>query len=160
MHDNTYYLLYTTGSNVQVTASSNLAEWAETGTVVYTPPSPYTDVWAPELHYIDGTFYIYVAMAQNGDNSQHRMYVLEGTSATDPTQPFEVGSLVPWQSRCVADCDLQMVGQITSPDDNWAIDGTVLIVSVDSPSVPLSSADIYVGAVRERLKPIARPLIC
>ena len=33
---------------------------------------------------------------------------------------------------CAADCDLQMVGQITSSDDNWAIDGTVLIVSIDS----------------------------
>ena len=136
-HDDVYYLLYTTGSNVQVTRSTNLAQWAESGTVVYTPPAPFGDVWAPELHFIDGAFYIYVAMDQSGDNSQHRMYVLKGTSTTDPTQPFEVGSLVPWQSLCVADCDLQMVGQITSSDDNWAIDGTVLIVSVDSPSVPV-----------------------
>ena len=90
LHGDSYYLLYTTGNNVQVTRSSNLAQWAETGTVVYTPPAPFTDVWAPELHLINGVFYIYVAMAQNGDNSQHRMYVLKGTSTTDPTQPFTV----------------------------------------------------------------------
>jgi GH43 family beta-xylosidase len=89
-YNNNYYLLYTTGGNVQVTRSSNLAQWSPTGTVVYQPPSPYTDVWAPELHYINGKFYIYVAMAKNGDNASHRMYVLQGTSTTDPTQPFNV----------------------------------------------------------------------
>ena len=30
-----YYLLYTTGGDVRVTKSSNLAQWAQTGTVVY-----------------------------------------------------------------------------------------------------------------------------
>lgn len=103
-------MTYTTGNNVQVTRSSNLAQWSASGTVVYTPPSPYGDVWAPELHYIQGAFYIYVAMDKNGNNADHRMYVLKGRSTTDPTQPFD------------------MVGQITSPDNNWAIDGTVLIV--------------------------------
>ncbi|RDX47753.1 glycoside hydrolase family 43 protein [Lentinus brumalis] len=109
-YGDSYYLLYTTGGNVQVTRSSNLAQWAQTGTVVYQPPSGYTDVWAPELHYINGRFYIYVAMAQNGDNASHRMYVLQGTSTTDPLQPFN------------------LVGQITSSDNNWAIDGTVLVL--------------------------------
>ena len=47
-------------------------------------------MWAPELHYINGRFYIYVAMAQNGDNASHRMYVLQGTSTTDPLRPFNV----------------------------------------------------------------------
>ncbi|KAI0757992.1 glycoside hydrolase family 43 protein [Fomes fomentarius] len=108
-----YYLTYTTGGDVQVTQSSNLAQWTQSGAVVYTPPSSFTDVWAPELQYIQGAFYIYVAMAVNGDNSQHRMYVLKGRSSTDPTQPFD------------------LVGQITSPDNNWAIDGTVLIYQND-----------------------------
>ena len=89
-------MLYTTGGDVQVTRSSNLAQWAESGTVVYTPSSGYTDVWAPELHYINGQFYIYVAMAQNGDNASHRMYVLQGTSTTDPLQPFNVSLTSPF----------------------------------------------------------------
>ncbi|KAH9939373.1 Arabinanase/levansucrase/invertase [Epithele typhae] len=108
MYEDNYYLTYTTGSNVQVYKSSNLAEWSTTGTIVYTPTSPFTELWAPELHIIDGSFYIYVAMDQNNDNSQHRMYALKGTSTTDPTQPFE------------------LVGQVTSSDNNWAIDGTVM----------------------------------
>lgn len=57
---------------------------------VYRPPAPYTDLWAPELHFIQGAFYIYVAMAKNGNNAEHRMYVLKGRSTTDPTQPFDV----------------------------------------------------------------------
>ena len=69
---------------------TNLAQWSGEGTVVYKPPEPFTDVWAPELHRINNEFYIYVAMAQNGDNASHRMYVLQGTSNTDPTQPFNV----------------------------------------------------------------------
>lgn len=75
-----------------------------------TPGTPYSkEVWAPELHFIRGKWYIYAA-ADNGDNSNHRMYVLEGTS-TDPTQPFI------------------LKGKIAAPGDRWAIDGTVLEMS-------------------------------
>lgn len=64
------------------------------------------ELWAPELHKIDGKWYIYVA-ADDGKNENHRMYVLRGTS-DDPTKPFE------------------LVGQITDSTNKWAIDGTVL----------------------------------
>jgi len=64
------------------------------------------ELWAPELHYLRGKWYIYVA-ADDGDNHNHRMYVLEGTTQ-DPQDPFEFR------------------GKICSPDDHWAIDGTVL----------------------------------
>lgn len=64
------------------------------------------EVWAPELHFLQGKWYIYVA-ADGGDNSNHRMYVLEGTS-TDPQKPFA------------------FKGKIAAPSDHWAIDGTVL----------------------------------
>ncbi len=83
----------------------------EGGEVVYVAPedTAYSaEYWAPELHYINGAWYIYVA-ADDGNNETHRMYVLKGTTQ-DPTDPFE------------------MVGQITDPSDKWAIDGTVLEV--------------------------------
>ena len=71
--------------------SSNLAQWAQSGTQVYNPSGKYGSVWAPELHYINGAFYIYVAMTTpDGNNANHRMYVLKGRSTTDPTQPFDV----------------------------------------------------------------------
>lgn len=63
-------------------------------------------VWAPELHWLQDKWYVYVA-ADDGDNANHRMYVLEGTSA-DPQAPFT------------------FKGKISSPDDHWAIDATVL----------------------------------
>jgi GH43 family beta-xylosidase len=76
---------------------------------VWTPPAntAYSkELWAPELHRINGTWYIYVA-ADDGHNENHRMIVLEGT--TDNAQdPF------------------QFKGKIAAPTDRWAIDGTVL----------------------------------
>ena len=73
------------------------------------------EYWAPELHYFDAAtvgsanagWYIYFA-ADNGDNNNHRMYVLR---ATEPENPFS---------------DYEMVGQITDSTNKWAIDGTVL----------------------------------
>ena len=73
------------------------------------------EYWAPELHYFDAAtvgkenagWYIYFA-ADDGNNTNHRMYVLR---ATDPENPFS---------------DYEMIGQITDPTNKWAIDGTVL----------------------------------
>lgn len=61
-------------------------------------------VWAPELHYIEGKWFIYYA-ADDGLNENHRMWVLEGLT-NDPLGPY----------RCRG-C-LETSG--------WAIDGTVL----------------------------------
>lgn len=71
---------------------------------VWRPPAHLQTLWAPELHLLDGRWWIYVA-ADDGDNAQHRMHVL---SADVPTGPYAYE------------------GQITTEDDHWAIDGTVL----------------------------------
>ena len=85
----------------------------EGGSQVYTAPaeegadlSHSFNYWAPELHYIQGEWYIYVA-CDDGNNETHRMYVLKGTTQ-NPTDPFEY------------------VGQITDPSGKWAIDGSVV----------------------------------
>ena len=85
----------------------------EGGSQVYVAPaeegadlSHSFNYWAPELHYIRGEWYIYLA-CDDGNNENHRMYVLKGTTQ-NPTDPFEY------------------VGQITDPTGKWAIDGTVL----------------------------------
>lgn len=54
---------------------------------------------------MDGKCYIYVA-CNDGDNYNHRMYVLKNDSA-DPTKPYVIG------------------GKIAAKIDKWAIDGTV-----------------------------------
>ena len=77
--------------------------------VVYVPESgkPYSkELWAPELHVIAGKCYIYVA-CDDGDNRNHRMYVLYNDSA-DPQAAYK------------------LKGKICDRTDKWAIDGTVL----------------------------------
>lgn len=108
-HEGAYYYCYSAGNGVCVASVPSIAKLKQNGKRVYTAPGGTmysSEYWAPELHYIDGAWYIYVA-ADNGNNETHRMYVLRGTTQ-DPTDPFE------------------MVGQITDPSDKWAIDGTVL----------------------------------
>jgi GH43 family beta-xylosidase len=105
-----YYFCQSRSNAVWVNAATNLEDigkghWA----YVWRPPEgkPYSrEVWAPELHFLQGQWYIYVA-ADDGDNFNHRMYVLQGTSL-DPTQPFT------------------LKGKIAVQTDRWAIDGTVL----------------------------------
>ena len=74
-----------------------------------TPGTPFSrELWAPEVHFLRGKWYIYVA-ADDGDNANHRMYALENASA----DPFEGAFL--------------FKGKVADPaTDRWAIDGTVL----------------------------------
>jgi GH43 family beta-xylosidase len=52
-----YYLTYTTGGDVQISKAANIAgPWPASGTSVFTPPSNLKEVWAPELHQINGTW--------------------------------------------------------------------------------------------------------
>ena len=108
-HEDSYYYI-TADRGICVNKIDNIDDLSLTDTnTVWQPPKDTSyseEIWAPELHYIDGEWYIYFA-ATDGPNENHRMYVLKGTSQ-DPTEPFE------------------FVGQITDPSDHWAIDGTVL----------------------------------
>jgi GH43 family beta-xylosidase len=61
-------------------------------------------LWAPELHLINGKWYIYYA-ADDGLNENHRMWVLEGLT-NDPAGPY----------RCMGSLETS----------GWAIDGTIL----------------------------------
>jgi GH43 family beta-xylosidase len=62
------------------------------------------NVWAPELHLIDGRWFIYYA-ADNGRNENHRMWALECTTS-DPRGRYECRGML--------------------ATSGWAIDGTVL----------------------------------
>jgi len=106
----TYYFCQARSNAVWINVATNLEDvgkghWS----CVWRPPEgkAYSrEIWAPELHFLKGQWYIYVA-ADDGDNFHHHMYVLEGTSS-DPVQPFF------------------LKGKIADPTDCWAIDGTVL----------------------------------
>ena len=109
LHEGSYYYCYSRGRGISVAKMSSLHTLVPKGTAVFDPPkwTEYSEeLWAPELHYLNGEWYIYVA-ASDGYSSNHRMFVLKSTS-DNPRGRYE------------------MVGQITDPSNKWAIDGTVM----------------------------------
>jgi GH43 family beta-xylosidase len=108
--DGFYYYTHTTGRNITLWKTESIAglKTAEKK-IVFTPPAkgPYSkELWAPEIHFLQNKWYIYFA-ADSGNNNQHRLWVLENSSP-DPLQ----GEWV-------------MKGKLGTPDDKWAIDGSV-----------------------------------
>src|SRR3954470_6004343 len=108
--DGFYYYMNTTGKNMTIRRTRNPLhlDTAETK-VVWTPPpsGPYShDIWAPELHFLRGKWYIYFA-ADAGRNESHRIWVL----ANDSEDPLAG--------------EWQMKGKVTDRSDRWAIDATV-----------------------------------
>ena len=69
------------------------------------------EVWAPELHYLQGRWYIYYA-ADNGANANHRMCV---AVSDNPQGPYSYATGTGTSA-----------GVLSLPDNRWAIDGTVL----------------------------------
>lgn len=108
--DGIYYYCYSWGGGISVKADRQLDKvLLFPGKKVWTPPKtgPYAkEIWAPELHFLRGKWYIYFA-ADDGQNAHHRMYVLE-SATDDPT-----GGYV-------------FKGQLRPDPDRWAIDGSVL----------------------------------
>lgn len=120
-HDGKYYYVFASGPNHMSEYSRDNAVWirgSESLLDVFTTPltaqawrppagKPFSEeLWAPELHYLAGAWYLYVA-ADDGRNENHRMHVLK-RSDPDPRGPFE------------------HLGELKLPENKWAIDGTVL----------------------------------
>lgn len=109
--DGFYYVMHTTGGDVRIYKTPKMSLLSSSRySGVWSPPSsgPATrDIWAPELHRVNGRWYIYYA-AVVAPNTQHRMYTLENEAA-DPL----TGT---WVSK----------GELKLADDKWAIDGTLL----------------------------------
>jgi GH43 family beta-xylosidase len=101
-HGDVYYMAYSVGgTHVEVNRANNVAgPWPSAGTLVYQPPSDLHELWAPELHRIGSSWYVYVSM-DDGGNGNHRMRVLKGTDDNDPTKPFAVSKRLP--ARACAD---------------------------------------------------------
>ncbi len=109
--DGTYYCTHTTGSGIVVYPVKKLSELGKASPVtLWKPPSGTaysSNLWAPELHEINGKWYTYFA-ADNGNDANHRMYVLENTSDS------------PLRGNWV------FKGKVADPTNEWAIDGTIL----------------------------------
>ncbi len=84
--------------------------------MVWTAPKsgPYSkEVWAPEIHLLDGRWHIYVA-ASDGDNANHLAYVLLSRDE-DPLSPYTLHGPLPTGD-----------GEDGKSPNIWAIDMTVL----------------------------------
>ena len=76
--------------------------------------------WAPEIHYLEGNWYIYWA-ANDGKSENHRMFVLESTDPNNAQAPYVMKSqLAPTKLN-------ERTGEweVDAAEDMWAIDGTV-----------------------------------
>ncbi len=110
--DNFYYYLHTVGNRIVIWKTNAVSKLGTaTSKEIFKAPagSPNAEnVWAPELHFSDGKWYVYYTAGAGPDNTQ-RTWVLENSSA-DPL----TGT---WVDK----------GRIfTTDSDFWAIDGTVL----------------------------------
>lgn len=115
--DGYYYFLSTKGNRITITKTPSMSLLAAmTEATVYTPPAGTdhsSNIWAPELHFLSGKWYIYFA-ADNGSDDNHRMFVLENANA-DP-------STGTWTYK----------GKIFDSSDQWAIDGSVLTIGAQN----------------------------
>lgn len=109
-HNGWYYFTHTTGHNLILYRTQKMGNLAiaEVKTI-WSPPEEgpnSSEIWAPEIHFIQGKWYFYFA-ADDGNNENHRIWILENSSP----DPF-TGT---WSET----------GELGLPDDKWAIDGTV-----------------------------------
>jgi GH43 family beta-xylosidase len=108
--DGYYYYTQTMQNELVIWKTRNLADLhtAERKTI-FVPPADTAyskELWAPEIHFIDGKWYMYFA-ADDGNNHNHRMYVMENSSQ----DPFQGG----WELK----------GKVGDATNKWAIDGSV-----------------------------------
>lgn len=110
-HDGYYYYTNTLQNRIEIWKTDNpvnLAD-AQNKRIWQAPDSGICsrEIWAPEIHYLDGNWYVYFA-GDDGDNHNHRMWVL----ACDGQDPM-AGN---WSVKA----------KLSDPGDHWAIDGSIL----------------------------------
>ncbi|KAL0961401.1 hypothetical protein HGRIS_006351 [Hohenbuehelia grisea] len=111
-----FFLTSTQNSNIQMRSATTVEGLkSAASTVVFSDNTAGRnfDFWAPEFWFLNGRWYIYYAVAGNGDDNTHRLHVLQGgTDANNPQAgPYTyVNSLIP------------------SNFNAWAVDGSILQV--------------------------------
>jgi GH43 family beta-xylosidase len=111
IHERSFYYCYAQDNSIRIKSATRLHRIDEgEPAIVWTAPKsgPFSkNIWAPELHRIDGRWYLYFA-ADDGDNRNHRMFVLR-SEADNPLGPYT------------------FMGKIADASNRWAIDGTVFL---------------------------------
>lgn len=109
-HNGIYYYMHTLQNRLVLWKTVDITDLRNAQKkTIWTPTnsSNAEHLWAPEIHNIDGKWYVYYA-ADDGNTDNHQLYVLENVSK----DPF--------------DGDFVLKGRIsTDPDNNWAIDASL-----------------------------------
>lgn len=83
--DGFYYMPRSEDNGVTLYRSHKLTNWRNAESIrVFTAGTGLGEVWAPEIHYLEDNFYIYVAMETDSLNENHRMYVLQAINSNNP----------------------------------------------------------------------------
>lgn len=104
---------------------------------VYEPSGdePTEELWAPEMHYLDGKWYIYYTA---GAGANHRMYALESKTADAQGEYIFKGKLAPETDRWAIDQTvLEHDGQLYAIWSGWEgtvnVDQRIYIAKMDNP---------------------------
>ena len=116
-HDSSYYLVQSKDRTIWVYKSDQLTEPTQNGVPVWTAPHNgwnRSNVWAPELHYSDGRWYIYYAAGKSGPPFVYQRSGVLQSVGDDP------------QGRYVDKGMLYTGNDVRAGSENiWAIDLTV-----------------------------------
>jgi GH43 family beta-xylosidase len=142
--DSFYYYTHTLGNRIAVWRTKAMSKVASSSrSEVYTPGaqgSHSANIWAPEIHFLQGKWYVYYTAGAGPDSTQ-RLWVLENANA-DPMQGT-------WEDK----------GRIYNNDsDFWAIDATVLNYNGDvyllwsgRPNASVQTQNIYISRMSDPL---------
>jgi GH43 family beta-xylosidase len=137
-----YYYTHTMGNRIALYATSKMSQLQKAViTTIWTPPASGSyskEIWAPELHYFQNKWLMYFA-ADDGNNENHRIYVLENDAAT-PTQGA-------WSFK----------GKLAdTTDDRWAIDASAFeydhqlyLIWSGWPGAVNTEQDIYIAKLSD-----------
>jgi GH43 family beta-xylosidase len=115
--DGWYYLVASEDNGISVYRSKSLTNLKQNEVHVWTAPDSgwnQSNIWAPELHFIDGRWYIYYAAGRAGPPFIHQRSGVLQSAGTDPQGTYQERG------------PLYTGDQIASRSENvWAIDVTV-----------------------------------
>ncbi|GMX66811.1 family 43 glycosylhydrolase [Paenibacillus elgii] len=87
--DGYYYFMVTLGDRLELYRSTSMTRVAEAPkTTIWLPPEEGAgsrELWAPEIHFVDGKWYIYYTASDGGGDASRKIYVLENGNV-DPTK--------------------------------------------------------------------------
>ncbi|OCT47147.1 alpha-N-arabinofuranosidase [Cladophialophora carrionii] len=117
-HGPNFYLTFTAGDRIEIWRSPNMEDFRSCARTIAWRPGPadhpwFVDLWAPELHFLDSTWYVYFTGAKPRDgpgmyNADRRTLLLRSRSR----DPMEAGA---WE----------FLGRLGGLPDHWNIDATV-----------------------------------